>query len=35
MASAVKNIDILLITKTKIDSTFPVNQFYHNDYNVL
>ena len=28
------NIDILLITETKIDSTFPVNQFYLNGYNV-
>ena len=28
------NIDILLITETKIDSTFLVNQFYLNGYNV-
>ena len=28
------NIDILLITETKIDSTFLVNQFYVNGYNV-
>ena len=27
------NISILLITETKIDSTFPVNQFYLNSYN--
>ena len=34
MASVAKNIDILLITEFKIDSTFPVNQFYLNGYNV-
>ena len=34
MATVSGNIDILMITETKIDSTFPVNQFYLNDYNV-
>ena len=34
MAAVLGNIDILLITETKIDSTFPVNQFYFNGYNV-
>ena len=34
MAAVSGNIDILLITETKIDSTFPVNQFYLNGYNV-
>ena len=34
MASVAKNIDILLITETKIASTFPVNHFYLNGYNV-
>ena len=28
------NIKILLITETKINSTFPVYQFYLNGYNV-
>ena len=35
MAAVSGNIDILMITETKIDSTFPVNQFYLNGYNVL
>ena len=30
MAAAAGNIDILLTTKNKIDSTFPINQFYLN-----
>ena len=34
MAVVAGNIDILLITETKINSTFPVNQFYLNGYNV-
>ena len=34
MAAVVGNIDILSITETKIDSAFPVNQFYLNGYNV-
>ena len=34
MAAVSGNIDILLITETKIDSTFPINQFYFNGYNV-
>ena len=34
MAAVAENIDILLITETKIDSTFPVKQFYLNGYNV-
>ena len=34
MAAVARNIDILLITETKIDSTFPVNHFYLNGYNV-
>ena len=34
MAAVAGNIDILLITESKIDSKFPVNQFYLNDYNV-
>ena len=34
MVAVSGNIDILLITETKIDSTFPVNQFYLNGYNV-
>ena len=33
MASVAKNIDISLITETKIASTFPVNHFYLNGYN--
>ena len=33
MTAVAGNIDILLITETKIDSTFPVNQFYLNGYN--
>ena len=28
MATVAGNIDILLITETKIDPTFPINQFY-------
>ena len=28
------NIEILLITETKIDSTFPINQFHLNGYNM-
>ena len=35
MTAVAWNIDILLITETKIDSTFPVNQFNLNDYNIL
>ena len=34
MAAFSGNIDILLITETKIDSAFPVNQFYLNGYNI-
>ena len=34
MAAVAENIDILLITETKIDSTFPVKQFYLNGYYV-
>ena len=34
MAAVAGNIDILSITETKIDSGFPVNQFYLNGYNV-
>ena len=34
MTAVSGNIDILLITETKIDSTFPVNQFYLNGYNI-
>ena len=34
MAAVLGNFDILLITETKIDSTFPANQFYLNGYNV-
>ena len=34
MAAVAGNIDILLITETKIDSIFPVNQFYINGYNI-
>ena len=34
MAAVSGNVDILLITETKIDSTFPVNQSYLNRYNV-
>ena len=34
MAAVSGNIDILLITETKLDSIFPVNQFYLNGYNV-
>ena len=34
MAAVAGNIDILLITESKVDSKFPVNQFYLNDYNV-
>ena len=34
MAAVLRNFDILLITETKIDSTFPANQFYLNGYNV-
>ena len=34
MAVVSGNIDILMITETKIDSTVPVNQFYLNGYNV-
>ena len=34
MAAVSGNIDILLITETKIDFTFPANQFYLNGYNV-
>ena len=28
MVTVAGNIDILLITETKIDPTFPINQFY-------
>ena len=34
MAAVAENIDILLITETEIDSTFPANQFYLNGHNV-
>ena len=34
MVAVSGNINVLLITETKIDSTFPVNQFYLNGYNV-
>ena len=34
MEAIAGNMDISLITETKIDSTFPVNQFYPNGYNV-
>ena len=34
MAAVAGNIDILLITETKIGSKFPVNQFYLNGYNI-
>ena len=34
MAALSGNIEILLITETKIDSTVPVNQFYLNRYDV-
>ena len=34
MATVAENIDILLTTETKIDSTFPVNEFYLNGYNI-
>ena len=34
MAAVSGNIDILLIIETKIDSTFPLNQFYLNGYDV-
>ena len=34
MVSVAKNIDISLITETKLASTFPVNQSYLNGYNV-
>ena len=34
MAAVAGNIDILLITQTKIDSTFPAKQFYLNGCNV-
>ena len=34
MAAVVGNTDILLITETNIESTFSVNQFYLNDFNV-
>ena len=30
MVTVAGNIDILLITETKIDPTFPINQFYLN-----
>ena len=33
-AAVAGNIDILLITETKMDSTFPLKQFYVNGYNV-
>ena len=35
MAAITGNIEILLITEIKIDSTFPENKFYFNGYNVL
>ena len=34
MATVAENIDVLLTTETKIDSTFPVNEFYLNGYNI-
>ena len=34
MAAAVRNIDIVLITETKIGSTFPKKIFHLNGYNV-
>ena len=34
MATVAGNIDILPTTETKIDSTFTVNQFYLNGYNI-
>ena len=34
MAAVAGNIDILLITETKIGSTFPVNQFFLNGCNL-
>ena len=34
MATVAGNINILLTTETKIDSTFPVNQFYLNGCNI-
>ena len=34
MATVAGNIDILLVTETKIDFTFLVNQFDHNGYNI-
>ena len=34
MAAVAENIEILLITETKIDSTFSTNQFYINGYNI-
>ena len=34
MAAVAGNIHILLITETKMDSTFPENQFYLNGCNV-
>ena len=34
IAAVSGNIDISLIAETKIDSTFRVNQFYLNGYNV-
>ena len=33
MAAIMGNIGILLITETKLDSTFPDSQFYLNGYN--
>ena len=34
MTAVAGSIDILLITKTKIQSTFPKSQFYVNGFNV-
>ena len=34
MAAVAGDTDILLTTETKIDSTFPINQFYLNGCNV-
>ena len=34
VATVAGNIYILLITETKLDSIFPVNQFYLNGYNI-
>ena len=34
MAADAENIDISLITETKIEYTFPVNQFYLNGCNL-